>query len=145
MKDFNSPGGILRITLTILHILEKQCQLEIEFNNIIPALDSYLQKNYISYLMLYLHTDVGLIQKWFIFLHWKTIEIKKRYINKKWFQWYKSLGSLWIRSNHGAWRRKLWRQTKLFDFRLSFQWLIYTSGGWNHHCITYYSISSYQL
>ena len=63
MTDFNSPGGILRITLTILHILEKQCQLEIEFNNIIPALDLYLQKNYISYLMLYLHTDVGLIQK----------------------------------------------------------------------------------
>ena len=137
MTDFNSPGGILRITLTILHILEKQCQLEIEFNNIIPALDSYLQKNYISYLMLYLHTDVGLIQKWFIFLHWKTIEIKKRYINKKWFQWYKSLGSLWIMNNRGSWRRKFCHQTKLFYCSFSFQWLIHTSRGSNNHFSNY--------
>ena len=62
MKYFNSSVRILRITMKILHILGKRCQFEREFNNIIMAMDPYLQNHYISNLMLYFHIYVGLIQ-----------------------------------------------------------------------------------
>ena len=87
----------------------------------------------------------GFDKKLFMILNWKTIKINKRYINKKQCQWYKNLESMWIITNHGSRQRKLWRQTKRFDFSFYFQWLIYTDGVSNQHCITYYYIYSYHF
>ena len=62
----------------------KICRFEIYFNKMILALYPYQHNHDISDLMLYFIKQLGLIQKWFIVLHWKTRERKNIQINKKW-------------------------------------------------------------